>query len=123
MRLSKQVIPLLLMLLLLQVFVDGSIVWAQQDSTKQFTLAELKQIAGLLPELQKRRELNATFTNKETVYQSIIKGYQNDEELYKQQIENLKLNIEAVKPSWYDNFWTGSAVTAIIISSIFFLTR
>lgn len=106
----------------MQVFADGSIVWAQQDSTK-LSLAELKQIAGLLPELQKRRELNATFTNKETVYQSIIKGYQNDEELYQQQIENLKLDIEAVKPSWYDNFWTGSAVTAIIISSIFFLAR
>lgn len=106
----------------MQVFADGSIVLAQQDSTK-LSLAELKQTVGLLTELQKRRELNATFLDKEAVYKNIIEGYQNDEELYKQQIENLKLNIEAVKPSWYDNFWTGSAVTAIIISSIFFLTK
>lgn len=107
----------------MQIFADGSIVLAQQDSTKQFTLAELKQIAGLLPELQKKREINLTFNDKEMVYKSIIKGYQNDEELYKKQIENLKLNIEAVKPAWYDNFWTGSATTAIVISSIYFLTK
>lgn len=106
----------------MQVFVDGSIVWAQQDSTK-LSLAELKQTVGLLTELQGRRELDATFLDKEAVYKNIIEGYQNDEELYKKQIENLKLNIEAVTPAWYDNFWTGSAVTAIIISSIYFLTR
>lgn len=106
----------------MQVFVDGSIVWAQQDSTK-LSLAELKQTVGLLTELQGRRELNATFLDKEAVYKNIIEGYQNDEELYKQQIENLKLNIEAVKPKWYNNFWVGSAITAIIISSIFFLTK
>lgn len=106
----------------MQVFVDGSIVWAQQDSTK-LSLAELKQIVGLLPELQKRRELNATFLDKEAVYKNIIEGYQNDEELYKQQIENLKLNIEAVKPAFYDNFWFGAAVAGLVVSSIFFLTR
>ena len=106
----------------MQIFADGSIVLAQQDSTK-LSLSELKQIAGLLPELQKRRETNVTFNDKEMVYKSIVKGYQNDEELYKKQIENLKLNIEAVKPAWYDNFWTGSAITAIVISSIYFLTK
>ena len=122
MRLLKQVILLLPMLLLLQTYGSGSIVLAQQDSTK-LSLSELKQIAGLLPELQKRREINVTFNDKEMVYKSIVKGYQNDEELYKKQIENLKLNIEAVKPAWYDNFWTGSAITAIVISSIYFLTK
>lgn len=106
----------------MQVFVDGSIVWAQQDSTK-LSLAELKQTVGLLTELQGRRELDATFLDKEAVYKNIIEGYQNDEELYKQQIENLKLNIEAVKPSWYDNFWFGSAITAIVISGIYFLAK
>lgn len=95
---------------------------AQQDSTK-LSLSELKQIAGLLPELQKRREVNVTFNNKEAVYQSIIEGYQNDEELYKRQIENLKLNVEAVTPAWYDNFWTGAAVAGLVVSSIYFLTR
>lgn len=53
----------------------------------------------------------------------MIKTYQADEELYKNQIENLKLNIEAVTPSWYDNFWTGAAVAGLVVSSIYFLTR
>lgn len=106
----------------MQVFVDGSIVWAQQDSTK-LSLAELKQTVGLLTELQGRRELDATFLDKEAVYKNIIEGYQNDEELYKQQIENLKLNIEAVKPAFYDNFWFGATVAGLVVSSIFFLTK
>lgn len=106
----------------MQVFADGSIVLAQQDSTK-LSLAELKQTVGLLTELQGRRELDATFLDKEAVYKNIIEGYQNDEELYKQQIENLKLNIEAVTPAWYDNFWTGAAVAGLIVSSIYFLAR
>ena len=82
-----------------------------------------QETVGLLTELQGRRELNATFLDKEAVYKNIIEGYQNDEELYKRQIENLKLNIEAVTPSWYDNFWTGAAVAGLIVSSIYFLTR
>ena len=106
----------------MQVFVDGSIVWAQQDSTK-LSLAELKQTVGLLTELQGRRELDATFLDKEAVYKNIIEGYQNDEELYKQQIENLKLNIEAVKPKWYNNFWVGATASAIVSTAIYLLVR
>jgi len=83
----------------------------------------LKQTVGLLTELQGRRELDATFLDKEAVYKNIIEGYQNDEELYKQQIENLKLNIEAVKPAFYDNFWFGATVAGLVVSSIFFLTK
>ena len=122
MKLLKRVIPLLLMLLLLQVLGSGSIVLAQQDSTK-LSLSELKQIAGLLPELQKRRETNVTFLDKEAVYKNIIKGYQNDEELFKQQIANKNAEIEAVTPAWYNNFWTGAAVAGLVVSSIYFLAR
>ena len=106
----------------MQTFESGSTVLAQQDSTK-LSLSELKQIASLLPELQKRREANFVFKDKEQIYQGMIKTYQADEELYKNQIENLKLNIEAVTPSWYDNFWTGAAVAGLVVSSIYFLTR
>lgn len=108
------------MLLLLSGFNYISL--AQQDSTN-LSLLELKHTAQLLIELEGRRIENATFLDKENIYQSIIKDYQNGEELYKQQIENLKLNIEAVKPAFYDNFWFGSAVTAIVVSTIYFLAK
>lgn len=100
----------------------SSILLAQQDSSA-LTLQELKQISSLLTEVEFRRAQYATFIDKESVYKSIIEGYQNDQELYKQQIANLNANIEAVKPSWYDNFWTGAAVASVVISSIFFLTK
>lgn len=103
--------------------LDNSlIVLAQQDST-ELRLSEKKQISGLLYELEYRRTKDNIWMDKESVYKSIIKDFQNGEELYKQEVKNLELNIEAVRPAWYDNFWTGSAVTAIIISSIYFLTR
>jgi len=122
MRLSVQLIqlPMIVVLLLLSGFNYISL--GQQDSTK-LSLLELKHTAQLLIELEGRRIENATFIDKESVYKSIIEGYQNDQELYKQQIENLKLNIEAVTPSWYDNFWTGAAVAGLVVSSIYFLTR
>lgn len=108
------------MLLLLSGFSFISL--GQQDSTK-LSLLELKHTAQLLIELEGRRYEANTFLDKERVYQSIIEGYQNDQELFKQQIENLELNIEAVTPAWYDNFWTGAAVAGLIISSIYFLAR
>lgn len=103
--------------------LDNSlIVSAQQDST-ELRLSEKKQISGLLYELEYRRTESNIFLDKESVYKSLIKDYQNNEELYKQEIKNLELNIEAVKPSWYDNFWTGAAVAGIVVSSIYLLTR
>ncbi len=95
---------------------------AQQDSTK-LSLSELKQTAGLLVELQKKREQKSAWVDKEAFYKSMVKNYEQVEDRYKMQIDNLKLNIEAVKPAWYDHFWIGSALTAIIISSIFFLAK
>ncbi len=106
----------------MQVFVDGSIVWAQQDSTK-LSLAELKQISGLLVELAECRELNVVASEKESFYQNLVKKYDENEQLYEQQLANKNAEIEAVTPAWYDNFWTGSAITGLIISSIYFLTR
>jgi hypothetical protein len=93
---------------------------AQQDSTN-LTLNELKQISGLLTEVEYRREQNATFADKENIYKGIIKDYQNGEELYKQEVANLRLNIEAVTPSWYDHFWVASAVTGFVVAGIFLL--
>ena len=109
-------------MLLTTALEKNSILLAQQDSSS-LSVSELQQTMRLLSELEFRRAESNIFFDKESVYKSIIKDYQNGEELYKREIKNLELNIEAVKPAWYDNFWTGSAVTAIVISSIYFLTR
>jgi hypothetical protein len=95
---------------------------AQQDSTK-LTLTELKQTLGLLNELEYRREEKNTFLYKESIYKSIIKDYQDGEELYKQKIINLENIVEAVKPAWYNNFWTGAAVSTVVLTTIFLLVR
>lgn len=108
------------MLLLLSGFSYTSL--AQQDSTK-LSLLELKHTAQLLIELEARRYEASTFVDKENIYKSIIKDYQNDQELYKQQIENLKLNIEAIKTPWYERPPVVATITAIIISSIYFLAK
>jgi hypothetical protein len=107
---------------LILVLERNSILLAQQDST-DLTLSELKLTLSLLTELEYRRAQDGLFTNKESIYKSIIEGYQNDQELYKQQVENLKLNIEAVTPAFYDNFWFGAAIAGIVVSSIYFLAR
>ena len=96
--------------------------WAQQDSTK-LSLLELKHTAQLLIELEARRYESDSFLDKENIYKNIIKDYQNDQELFNQQIENLELIIEAVTPAWYDHFWIGAAITGIVVSSIYFLAK
>ena len=108
------------MLLLLSGFSYTSL--GQQDSTK-LSLLELKHTAQLLIELEGRRYEVNQFLDKERVYQSIIKGYQNDQELFEQQIDNLELTVEATKRSWYDTFWVGAAVASLVVSSFYFLTR
>lgn len=100
----------------------SSISLAQQDSIK-LSLAELKQTAGLLTEVEYRRDESLVFKEKSAVYQSMIKEFQSNEQRYEQQIKNLNLTIEAVKPSWYDHFWVGAALTGIIISGIFFIAK
>lgn len=100
----------------------SSILLAQQDSSS-LTVRELQQTLGLLNELEYRRTESNIWMDKESVYKSLIQNYQSNEELYEREIKNLELNIEAVKPAWYDNFWTGAAITGIVISSIYFLTR
>ncbi len=99
-----------------------SIVWAQQDSTK-LSLSELKQTAGLLIELQKKREQKSIWADKEAFYKSMLENYDRIDERYQRQIKNLKLNLEAVTPAWYDHFWFGAAVTGIIVSSIYFMVK
>jgi magnesium-transporting ATPase (P-type) len=95
---------------------------AQQDSTK-LSLSELKQIAGLLVELQARREQSITWFDKESIYKNIIRNYQRNENNYKQQINLLQENIETSKPAFYDRFWVGSAVTAIVFSIFILLSK
>ena len=95
---------------------------AQQDSTK-LSLAELKQTAGLLTEVEYRRDEAQIFGEKSTVYENMIKAFQSNEGRYEQQIKNLNLIVEESKPSWYDHFWTGAAITGLIVSSIYFLAK
>ena len=122
MKLSVLLIRLQMIAVLLLLSGFSCISLGQQDSTK-LSLLELKHTAQLLIELEGRRYEVNQFLDKERVYQSIIKGYQNDQELFNQQIENLELTVEAVTPSWYDTFWVGAAVASIIVSSIYLLTR
>lgn len=117
--------PLILLAMIVTLFVlsgTSSISLAQQDSIK-LSLAELKQTAGLLTEVEYRRDESLVFKEKSAVYQSMIKEFQSNEQRYEQQIKNLNLTIEAVKPSWYDHFWVGAALTGIIISGIFFIAK
>lgn len=109
--------------MLLTTALDGSsILLAQQDSSS-LTVRELQQTLRLLNELEYRRTESNIWMDKESVYKSLIQSYQNGEELFRKEIKNLELNIEAVKPAWYDNFWTGAAVAGIVVSSIYLLTR
>lgn len=117
--------PLILLAMIVTLFVlsgASSINLAQQDLTK-LSLAELKQTAGLLTEVEYRRDESLVFKEKSTVYESMIKEFQSNEQRYEQQIKNLNLTIEAVKPSWYDHFWIGAALTGVIVSSIYFLAK
>ena len=100
----------------------SSILLAQQDSSS-LTVRELQQTLRLLNELEYRRTESNIFLDKESVYKSLIQSYQNGEELFRKEIKNLELNIEAVKPAFYDNFWFGSAITAVVISSIYFIAK
>ena len=122
MKLSVLLIQLqmIAVLLLLSGFSYTSL--GQQDSTK-LSLLELKHTAQLLIELEGRRYEVNQFLDKERVYQSIIKGYQDGAELYQKEIDNLELTVEAVTPSWYDTFWVGAAVASLVVSSFYFLTR
>lgn len=109
-------------MLLTTALDKSSILLAQQDSSS-LTVRELQQTLRLLNELEYRRSEANIFLDKESVYKSLIQNYQNNEELYKKEVKNLELNIEAVTPAWYDNFWTGAAVAGLIVSSIYFLAR
>lgn len=100
----------------------GSKTWAQQDSSK-LELFELKQISGLLIELAECRELSATAFEKEALYKDLIKDYNENEQLYEQQIKNLEQLNESIKPAWYDTFWVGASVAGIVVATIAFLTR
>lgn len=95
---------------------------AQQDSTK-LSLAELKQTAGLLTEVEYRRNEAQIFEEKSDVYEDMIKAFQSNESRYEEQIKNLNLAIEVSKPSWYDRFWIGAAVAGLIVSSIYFFAK
>lgn len=116
----------LILLVLLAVLILGSgnssILWAQQDSTN-LELKELKQVSQLLVEVEYRREQSRIAIEKENLYRDLIADYSKNEELYEQKLENKDAEIEAVKPAWYDTFWIGSAVTGIIISTVYFLSR
>lgn len=97
---------------------------AQQEQTdKYLSLAELKQTAQLLTELEKNREQLRLERTKNSIYDHIVENFKINEELYKQQIKNLETTVEEIKPSWYDHFWIGSLVTGAIVSSIYLLAR
>lgn len=104
------------------MFGTNSINLAQQDST-DLSLAELKQTAGLLTEVEYRRDESQIFKEKSAVYEDMIKAFKSNELRFEEQIKNLNLVVEESKPSWYDHFWIGAAVTGLVVSSIYFLAK
>ena len=122
MKLSVRLILLAMILLLFGLSGNSSKTWAQQESGK-LNLYELKQVAQLLIELEERRKQDEIQTIKENLYKASIQGYQASEELHKRQEENLRKQIEAITPKWYDHFWVGAAAVAAFISSIYLVAK
>lgn len=96
---------------------------AQEELSDRLSLAELKITAQLLTELEFRRSQSELDAAKNKMLESIITNFKSNEELYELKIKNLELKVEEIKPSWYDHFWIGSAVTAIVVSSIYFMSK
>jgi hypothetical protein len=110
------------MLMLLSLSGKSSISWAQQDSSK-LSLAELKQTAGLLTEVEFRRDEAQIVQEKINVYEGMIKHYQENESDYEQKLRNQELINENSKPAWYDHFWVGSTVVGIVLTTIFLFAK
>lgn len=113
----------LLMAILYWFILSGSIsiLWAQQGSDFNLAKNELKQVTSLLNELQYRRELNTLQEARLNEYESLAKENNTAITLLKQQIEIYKASMEQLSPAWYDRFWVGAGVTAIIMSGIIYL--
>lgn len=122
MRFPNPLILLIMTATLFVLFGTNSINLAQQDST-DLSLAELKQTAGLLTEVEYRRDESQIFKEKSAVYEDMIKAFKSNELRFEEQIKNLNLVVEESKPSWYDHFWIGAAVTGLVVSSIYFLAK
>lgn len=103
----------------------------RQDSIKSFDVfvtPELQDNSKLLDELEYRRAKDSidnkiidSLIQNANDYKMLYNGAKNIIDINDEQKEILKAQVEAVRPAWYDNFITGSAVTAVVLAVIFLI--
>lgn len=96
--------------------------WAQQNSNELLSVYELKQISKLLIEVEYRREKDS-LTNKElNQYESVVKEFMNERDLWSIKEASYKLKIEGMKPKLYEQpliVLTAGIITGYLIKTLF----
>ena len=114
--------PLLLIPLFLLVFGSSLTVSAQQDSTN-LDLYELKQISKLLSETEYRREKDALLSSEISAYESVVKDFMNERQLWIDKEKSYLQKIELVRPDWWNKFYIGAGSATLMLTIIYYLVK
>lgn len=100
------------------------------DTTKQFSLYELKLLASYLDELKYRREAMDLMENEIQTLQSLITSLDNQNRLFseknnflEEKISLYEKQIETITPPFYDNYVFGLVNGIVLSLVIFFLAK
>lgn len=100
---------------------------AQQDLTDSikggFDVAELKAISKLLTELEFRRTKDSLSSIELNQYNEIVNSFIEEKKIWKQKEDFYKTLIIEVTPKWYEKPLFVSGATAIVLTSIFLLSK
>lgn len=91
--------------------------------SKEFTLDELKEIAGYLNEVDYLRLENSLLMSKVQLKDGIISSQKNIISMYEAKDENWKNMVEDMKIPWYQKPVFVMASTAVVVGGIFFLIK
>jgi len=121
-------------ILVLLMMLSGSVVYGQKDSVLTLTKTEVVVLANKIQLLQDssqykssiisaQNRLLMTFNERVGLYEQQLQNRQQTLDLVNKQNEELKKQVETLRPKWYDDnrLWFGAGVLTTVI--VFVATR
>ena len=121
-------------ILVLLMMLSGSVVYGQKDSVLTLTKTEVVVLANKIQLLQDssqykssiisaQNRLLMTFNERVGLYEQQLQNRQQTLDLVNKQNEELKKQVETLRPKWYDDnrLWFGTGVLTTVI--VFIATR
>jgi predicted nucleic acid-binding Zn-ribbon protein len=121
-------------ILALLMMLSGSVVYGQKDSVLTLTKTEVVVLANKIQLLQDSSQYKSsiisaqsrllmTYNERVSLYDQQLQNRQQTLDLVNKQNEELKKQVESLRPKWYDDnrLWFGAGVVTTVI--VFIATR